>query len=105
MSWCPWLLLLIDLLFRRRLIPFRGGLIRGHLAQGNLDKPTGLPALVAAESPCFNARLAGWGNRDFDDLHAAPPTLMVSLIDPLESVCSVAVRPFRRASSFAFSMA
>src|SRR5262245_32696006 len=84
-----------------------GSLVSQLGAKGFFPEPSGLKAGIAHKSLRLNPRTAVTGDEDLDDLtHAAPPaSWIVSLIDPSAKACSVATRPLRRASSFAFSQA
>ena len=74
--------------------------------EGLFDKLAGFETFGTGESTGFDSALALGVDDDFDFLtQAAPPTLMVSLIDPLSSRCSTTECPFRRASIFVFSTA
>src|SRR4051812_30113932 len=75
-------------------------------AEGLLDEPAGLAALAAGEPPGLDLRLARGAHGDLDDLaQEAPPTLMVSLMDPSARGCSTTLWPRLRASRRAFSTA
>ena len=68
-------------------------LLRGShvslFAQRLFEEPTGLHAFSAREALGFNLAVALGVDSDFDSLiQTAPPTLTVSLIDPLSSFCS-----------------
>ena len=76
------------------------------LAKSLFDKTTGLDALAAGETFCFDVRATFGVDYDFNSLvQAAPPTLTVSLIEPLSSCCSMTEWPFFRASILTLSVA
>ena len=59
------------------------------LAQGLFQEPAGRATVAAGKALGFDAGLAIRGDDDFDCLlHAAPPTWMVSLMEPSSSGCS-----------------
>jgi len=60
-----------------------------RLTQGLFQKPAGRATLAAGKALGFDAGLAIRGDDDFNGLlHAAPPTWMVSLMEPSSSGCS-----------------
>lgn len=76
---------------------FAGQPFVGALAQCLLDELAGLAALAAGKAFGLDSSLALGRYDDFDGLHqAAPPTLMVSLMEPSLRACSVQLWPLRR---------
>ncbi len=76
------------------------------LAKGPFDEPAGITTRGSGKAECLDSRLAFGRDNDFDrSVHAAPATLMVSLIDPSASGVSVTPWPARLASIRAFSTA
>ena len=67
-------------------------------AEGLLDEPAGLAALAAGEAPGLDPGLALRADGDLDGLQAAPPTGIVSPIDPSARACSTTAWPRLRAS-------
>src|SRR6185312_1379803 len=87
------------------LVEFGGERLGGTGAQGLLDEPAGLAALGAGEAPGLDPGLALGVDGDPDDLHATPPSWMVTSIEPSASGCSETECPCLSASIRAFSTA
>src|SRR5208282_3654876 len=87
------------------LVELPGQLLVSSRAQSLLDESTGFTAFTAGEATSLDPRLTFGVDSNLDDLQAAPPTRMVSLMEPSASVCSVTWCPFFRASILAFSTA
>src|SRR5437868_1918166 len=79
--------------------------LAGPGAQGLLKELARLAALAAREPLRLDAGLALGVDRDLDGLHSAPPSWMVSLIEPSGRACSTILWPRLRASILAFSAA
>ena len=77
----------------------------GLFAERLFDELAGLNAISACEALGFDRAIAFAVDDDFYFLQAAPPTLTVSLIEPLSSFCSITEWPFWRARLFARSTA
>ena len=83
-------LLALMLLECSRLIEFARELLVDGLAQCSFEKLAGVATFCAGKAFGFNLRFTRRRHNDFD-LHATPPTLIVSLTEPSESRCSVIV--------------
>ena len=86
------------------LMELRGEMLASLPAESLLNELAGFTARCTGETLGLDSRLTG-GRYDDLDGHAAPPTLIVSLMLPSASCCSVQVWPLRRLSSFALSTA
>src|SRR5271165_4951302 len=97
---------LLKLLVERlALVEFRSQFLTSALAESLFDGPARIPALAAGEAARFDLGLTLGVDGDLDGFQAAPPTRMVSLMEPSGRVCSVTWCPFMRASILAFSTA
>ncbi len=78
----------------------------GLFAECLFDELARLNAISASEALGFDYAIALGIDGDLNSLiQAAPPTLTVSLIEPLSSFCSITEWPFWRARLFARSTA
>ena len=75
------------------------------IAQGLFNQIAGFTAGFTSETFGLYGALSLGANSDLYGLQAAPPTWMVSLIEPSASDCSLTECPCLRASSLAFSTA
>jgi len=72
-------------------VKLRAQVLLSLLTEGLLDKPAGLEALWADETPGLDPGFTGGGDEDLDGFQEAPPICTVSLMVPSLSSCSVVV--------------